>query len=238
MRGQKALLRRPAIYDDALITSIYRYGEADCVVKLFTRSNGRMSAFYKKGYEGTLALGFARIAHERGNEQRMARLYSVDPDPHCFNLGSSLKLFAYSSYIAELIEKLLPEHEIVEPIFALTLEVYQALISHGASSSLLRAFELKLLDFLGYLPEIPRAEEDLFYDMSACCFIREEQTHSFKLSKKNLEIAHELINLPLARIINYEHEELLLIAKIFHSRLKILGLWPLRSLAFFKQVRS
>jgi recombinational DNA repair protein (RecF pathway) len=223
---------------------LYRYGEADCIVKLFTRRAGRMSAFYKKGFmahknhSALVALAQARIGHVALSEERMGRLYSVDPDPRCLAFGASLKLFAYSSYIAELIEKLIPEHEVIEPIFELLTQTHEALLLHNAQSYILRALELKLLDILGYLPEICfyDTQAALFYDPLSCAFVSNASPKSFAVSTSALSTALAMLKNPVGSIEVHEKEELLMIGRIFHSRLKLLGLLPLKSLAFFKQI--
>jgi DNA repair protein RecO len=247
MKNSQSLVSRPLAYDDALITSFSRFGEADCIVKLFTRHSGRMSAFFKGGLAphrrgqggGMVSLSLARIGMLAGSEQRMARLGTIDPDPRCLLLASSLKLFAYSSYIAELIEKLMPEFEEAEPIFELILETHDALLALGPQSFVLRAFELKLLEYLGYLPEIPQkldAETNYFYDPLACCFTNDPTHNSFEVSKKALILARALLAGPLENCADASKDELMMVARIFHSRLKLLGLLPLKSMAFFKRM--
>src|SRR5262245_62134587 len=118
-----ALIEPPLAYDDALVISLTRYGETDCIVRLFTRQAGRMTAFFKRGsHSHIVVLGLARISFIMGSAERMTRLRSIESDPRSLGLASSLRLFAYSAYVAELVEKLLPEHEVAEPVFKLILE--------------------------------------------------------------------------------------------------------------------
>jgi len=243
VRSRQSLISRPLAYDDALVTSIYRFGEADCIVKLFTRRAGRMSAFFKGGLEpqrqgqgALVALSFARIGHLAGSEQRMPRLYTVDPDPRCLLMASSLRLFAYCSYVAELIEKLLPEQEAAESIFELVFETHNALLAHGPKSYILRVLELRLLEYLGYLPEIPEPQDDFFYDPMACRFVKNPEVQGFKISKNALSLALAILENNAENIKRAEDAELMMVARIFHTRLKLLGLLPLKSMAFFKRV--
>jgi DNA repair protein RecO len=240
--GSKALLERPYLYDDAFITSLSRYGEADCIVRLFTRSSGRLSAFFRRGLMPTRLSGavavltYARIAHSNLSDDRMTKLYQVDLDPSSLGVASSLKLFAYNAYIAELVEKLVPEYEIAEAIFDLILMAHKTLLEKGPQSFILRALELKLLDKLGYLAEIPIKDQDFFYDPLSSCFLVHRTTQAFFISSSALRIGKELLAAPLGAIHYEDHEELMMLGRIFHSRLKLLGLLPLKSLAFFKQV--
>lgn len=238
----KSSLSRPLSHDDALITSLCRYGESDCIVRLFTRETGRISAFYRRGLSvgpkasAIQALGFAKVGFLPGNDQQLARLVSADMDPRCFVLCSSLKLFAYCSYLSELIEKLLPEHEPASPVFDMLRDALEALMKQGAQASILRAYELKLLEYLGYLPQIPLKEQDCYYDPIACSFHDQIEGSGFLVSAHALTIAVDMLQAPIGTITQGSPGDLLMIARIFHSRLKLLGVLPLKSMSFFKQV--
>ena len=241
MNKNYSFLRRPLEYDDAFITSYSRYGESDCVVKLFTRRSGRISLFFKRGldpknHSALVTLSFARIGF-LASDYRMGKLYSLDADPQFLLLASSLKIFAYSSYLAELIEKLIPEHEALEPIFNLISEAYNSLLHKGPQSSMLRALELKLLANLGYLPEFPEAKTNYFYEPLSGYFMTNLSNTSFEVSEGALKIAHSMLEENLYSNFHAQKSELMMIGRIFHSRLKVLGLWPLKSLTFFKQIK-
>jgi hypothetical protein len=243
VKARQSLISRPLLYDEALVTSLYRFGETDCIVRLFTRHQGRVNMFYKRGLEprrdgqGTLVtLGLARIGYIIGSDQRMARLYTIEPDPRCLLLASSLKLFAYTSYLAELIEKLLPENEVAESIFELILETHNALLNQGPQSYILRALELKLLNYLGYLPELPEPKNSYFYDPMGCRFMNNPETNYFEISKLALALARNMLLGPWESFAHAQKPELMMIARIFHGRLKLLGLLPLKSMAFFKRL--
>lgn len=242
MRGAA---QRDLIHDEAFITSIVRYGEADCIVRLFLQEQGKISAFFKNGLvfkknrQGIMqAPAFARVAYVPRQEEKMARLNSSDLAPESFLWASSLKLFAYGNYLAELIEKLLPEEEPAPLVFSCLQETLEACARHGAQGSILRAFELKLLESLGYLPQIPEAESPLFYDPIACHFSVEEQPQGFIFSPAALKLAHALLLAPIGEVLSEEEEDLTSIARIFFSRLRLMNVLPLKSLAFFKQLSS
>lgn len=242
----RSSLERALIHDEAFVTSIVRYGEADCIVRLFLQEQGKISAFFKNGlalkknHRGLMqSPAFARIAYVPRQEERMARLLSADLAPESFLWASSLKLFAYGNYLAELIEKLLPEEEPAPVVFALLQGTLQACAAKGARGSILRAFELKLLEILGYLPQIPQGvDASFFYDPISCHFSLTSQPQSFLFSSGELELINALLFAPIGEVCNEDEAALLNIARIFFSRLRLMNLLPLKSAAFFKQLSS
>lgn len=241
----RSLAHRELIHDEAFVTSIVRYGEADCIVRLFLQEQGKISAFFKNGlalkknHHGLMqSPAFARVAFVPRQEEKMARLFSSDLAPESFLWASSLKLFAYGNYLAELIEKLLPEEEPAPAIFALLQETLHACTVHGAKASILRAFELKLLESLGYLPELDRGQENSYYDPIACHFSGDIKPQSFLFPPATSELAHALLHAPIGEVLSEEEEALTSIARIFFSRLRLMNLLPLKSAAFFKQLSS
>lgn len=238
----KSALAKPIIYDDALITSVMRYGEKDCIVRMFTRESGRMSAFFKRGMSGkqgaVFAPALARVGL-LGVSNHLARLVSCDIDP-VFALSSlSLKKFGYSAYLMELIEKFLPESDPAPEIFTMIEEAFATLVAKEASASLLRSFELKLLDYCGYLPEMPHEEHEhavMAFDPVACRFLSSATDESVAFSYDALILAKSML---IAKVgaVNYEStQELLMIGRIFKSRFTLMGLTPLKSVAFLKQL--
>jgi DNA repair protein RecO len=238
--SHKSAIAKPTTYDDALITSMVRYGEADCIVRLFTKNGGRLSAFFKRGLAMKKGIGsvqaplFSRVGlieHTHG----LTRLVSSDLDPTSI-ISCSLRVFAYRSYLAELIEKMLPEAEAAPEIFSLTEDTYAALITQGAKPAILRAFELKLLDYCGYLPEFPGSDTAvLAFDPMAQRFTSEHVEGCWPFSKQAVALAHSML---IAKVgsISYEGSELMMIGRLFQNRLKLMGLLPLKSVDFLKQL--
>lgn len=235
-------MARPVTYDEALITSVIPYGESDCIVRMLTRGSGRVSAFFRRGLAARSgsnapqapALATVGLIY---SSQKLTRLVSCDLRPSLFT--NSLKVFGYSVYIAEVVEKLLPEEDWALEVFHMVEAAYAELAHSGASSCLLRAFELQLLDYCGYLPEMPTAQEEetiVAFDPLSCRFITEENDNSLAFSPDAIKLAKSML---IAKIgsVNYEEDyELLMIGRIFQSRLKLMGLFPLKSVAFLKQL--
>lgn len=241
-RHHSSAISKPIIYDDALITSVVRYGEHDCIVRMFTRSHGRMSAFFKRGISGKRGAVFspaiARVGYVCGNS-KLPRLDSCDIDPTFALSTLSLKKFGYSAYLVELIEKFLPEADPAPELFSVVEDAFVMLAKHDAHASLLRSFELKLLEYCGYLPELPSQEEEhdvVAFDPVSCRFLVSATPESVDFSYHALKLAKSML---IAKVgaVNYEHtDELLMIGRIFKARLLLMGLTPLKSVTFLKQL--
>jgi DNA repair protein RecO len=146
--------------DPAIVTSVIAYGEADVVARLFTRDRGRVGAFARgarksrKRYPGLAApaRGDARLKERHGAD--LLTLEELDVDPGVLALGGDLRALGHASYLCELVERMLPEHEPQPEVFAIVDCAIDRIAKLGASALLLRAVELKLLLHAGYLPDL------------------------------------------------------------------------------------
>ena len=48
---KSSLCNKAAIFDEAFITSITRYKDSDCIVRLFAKNFGRMDLFFPRGFK-------------------------------------------------------------------------------------------------------------------------------------------------------------------------------------------
>lgn len=244
MTRSRSILSRPAIESDAFVTSVVRYGERDCIARLMLRDRGRTVAFFKNGMGNKRGSGalqapcMARVAYVDASDNKMRRLQSFDVDPGSYAL--SLKSFAYVSYVAEVIERMLPEEEPAESIFLLIEGAWLALAQRGAQASILRAFEMHLLDFCGYLPDFSDVdglgEGQIFYDPIACRLSEEPIAQSFMVTRSAIMLAKNMLESEIGQVENDNFDDLLSLGRIFRSRLSVLGIKELKSVSFMKQL--
>ncbi|MCA9506824.1 MAG: DNA repair protein RecO [Myxococcales bacterium] len=244
MTRSRSVFARPAVHGDAFVTSSVRYGEKDCIVRLLLRDKGRRVAFFKnglaarKGASTLQAPSLAKVAYVEMSDNKMPRLISFDIEPGSYAL--SLRAFAYASYIAELIEVMVPEEEECEPIYLLAEKAVYLLSSMGAHSFILRAFELNMLEFCGYLPDFDEIESgyngNIFYDPIACRLIKEPVGQSFPITNSSLKLAKTLLGGIPENAVSENFDDLMSLGRIFHSRLRVLGIKELKSVSFLKQL--
>jgi DNA repair protein RecO len=164
----RSILSPPVIYDNALVTSIVRYNDFDCIVRLFCEEKGRMTCFFKRGMINRKSISavqahvFCKVGFLE-HPHKMPTMVSCDSEPECL-LPTPLKVFCVRAYISEIIEKLLPESDPAPEIFTITKECYYCIIKNGPQTVSLRTFEIKLLNFLGYMPELPIENEAASFD--------------------------------------------------------------------------
>lgn len=139
-------------------------GEADLLVVLFTPGAGkircaaRQARRSRKRFAGGLpggAVGEAQVQAPRqpGGLWRLEEfrcLFDVSA------LGRDLERFAYVAYLCELTDALLHEPEADPHAFAGLVEALTATTQASPHPGVLRRYELRLLDGLGWLPALDR----------------------------------------------------------------------------------
>lgn len=145
---------------EALILRTWPFHEADLLVTLFTRAEGKVRGVAKAAKRSKRRFGGALeplthvIAHwEEKEKQELVRLDSCDiissPLTHEMNYPRVVAL----SYVAEVIDQLLPDREPSDDIFRLTL----AVVNHLRSGSIwlpLTYFDLWTVRLIGLLPDL------------------------------------------------------------------------------------
>lgn len=167
--------------DEAIITSLVRYGEADCIARVFTREHGRMSVFCRNAFKPSKKRGSVLQAPARGHmtfktkATGMATLSELDLGAYTHALASSLRGFALASYATELVEIFVPEHDQAAQVF----DLLDDFLRHAAMAELatadIRAFEFKLLELCGLLGEKEAGVTDL--KEMAAVFVRHLRHH-------------------------------------------------------------
>jgi len=130
--------------------------EADLVVELYTASSGRITAMARGGrksqrrFSGALqlfVLGRYQLGRTRGEWRE---LQAADVVTEWTRLSSDVVAVAHASYIAELVNALVPL-EVPEPhVIELIVGLWDSLAEAGPSPAVLRAIELALLNVSGH----------------------------------------------------------------------------------------
>src|SRR5947208_9178426 len=149
----------PLKESEAVILRTYPMREADLLVTLFTRQEGKIRGVAraakksKRRFGGALEpLTYVRAVYEDRERQELARLDS------CEVLESPLAtLVSYPravalGHVAELMDQLLPDREANDTVFRLVLSVLAALRGTDVWMPV-TYFELWMTRLMGYLPE-------------------------------------------------------------------------------------
>lgn len=144
---------------DAIVVRTVPWSESSCVVTLFTRDFGRISALAKGAwrpkspFESALdLLAFCRVVFLRKTGDSLHLLTEAKLQ-RCFRSGQRNLTNTYAGYyVAELLRELTEEGEAPGEIFDLTDRTLLDLDSGGETGAIVVRFELQLLRLLGHLP--------------------------------------------------------------------------------------
>lgn len=207
--------------DDVLVTGLVPYGDSDVVVRLFTRAHGRIGAFARKARASkkrfpALSAPSAGTARFKASRTDLFELLELDVHPRVLALAQDLRALGHASYLCELVERLLPEAEPAPDVFALVDDAVTLVCTAGPSARLLRAVELKLLLFTGYLP-------DLAHDVP-------------ELDDEARLAAHALVTADVRSLPAVDDATLRRVSRVFAAHLRRLGGAPLKSVAFLQSL--
>jgi DNA repair protein RecO (recombination protein O) len=145
---------------EAIVLRTYPLREADLLVTLFTRIEGKVHGVArsakksKKRFGGALEpLTYVRAFYDVKERQDLVRLDSCEVLDSPMASEVSYARVVALGHIAELLDELLPDHEANDAIFRLTLSILHVLT--GANVWMpITYFELWLTRLVGFLPEL------------------------------------------------------------------------------------
>src|ERR1700692_4228804 len=145
---------------EAIVLRTYPLREADLLVTMFTRVEGKVRAQARRAkkakgrFGGALEpLTYVRAFYDVRERQELARLDSCEVLESPMASEISYSRAVALGHIAELLDELLPDHEANDAIFRLTLSVLHVLT--GAEVWMpVTYFELWLTRLVGFLPEL------------------------------------------------------------------------------------
>ncbi|HXY04086.1 MAG TPA: DNA repair protein RecO [Terriglobales bacterium] len=145
---------------EAIVLRTYPLREADLLVTLFTRAEGKVSGVAraakksKRRFGGALEpLTYVRLYYEDRERRELARLDACEvldsPLSAEVTYGRAIAL----AHVAELLDELLPDREPNDTVFRLALSVLARLRNSDVWLPL-TYFELWMTRLMGYLPDV------------------------------------------------------------------------------------
>jgi DNA repair protein RecO len=138
-------------------------GEADKIITLFTKGQGKIRAIAKGARRPTSKFG-GRLEIFSYNHVQLASARNLDIISQCETVESFYKLREVKEklnagfYIVKLIDIITEDRQRNDELFDLLLEALYALQGAVDTNVLLRAFEVKLSKIEGFLPSDPMLE--------------------------------------------------------------------------------
>ncbi len=231
------------LQDDVVVCGLVPYRDADLIVHLLVRSQGRLGAFARGAKVSRRrfpalcapAIGRASLRERRGSE--LWELTELDVDPVVLGLAVDARMLGHAAYLTELCERLLPEAEPCPEVFDLVSAAFRAVASAGARTVLLRAFELQLLRHLGWLPDLHDiAGPAVGFDADAGRLLAAVSAGATPFSEDARRAAIALLDAPLTTLPEVEPATLRTVSRIFAAALARHVGRPLKSVAFLRSL--
>lgn len=174
------------IEDEAIIIKRIPTGEADLVVHLLSKDNGRFAAFAKHGQKSAKRFGrsLSALAHisfvaKSGKNNALARLEHAKLENSFSGLEKQLKNIYLASYFAEMSQFFTMEGENAKAMFELLHFFLSRLAKVEATPKHRIFFEVKLLLLNGLFPDVAEATQksDAFFDPMALRFLYDMPPH-------------------------------------------------------------
>jgi DNA repair protein RecO (recombination protein O) len=152
----------PRIYrTEAIVLKSYDYGEADRILTLCTAQTGKLRAI-AKGVRRTKSRKAGHLDHLTRSNLLLARGRNLDIITQADTIETfrpmrdDLWRSSHGHYVAELVDSFSVENLANYPVYALCVSTLRRLATAPDLDMVTRAFELQLLGFTGYRPQLHR----------------------------------------------------------------------------------
>ncbi len=146
---------------EAIVLKHYDYGEADRMLTLYTREKGKLRAIVK----GARKVRSRKAGHLEPFT-RASLLLATGRDLYIVDQAEATEVYSrlredltglgYASYVAELLDKFTYDEEENSAVFRLVSETLERLNDNDEPYLAVRFYEVRLLDLLGFRPELHR----------------------------------------------------------------------------------
>ncbi|MFN2593413.1 MAG: DNA repair protein RecO [Actinomycetota bacterium] len=149
----------PGLYrDEGIVLKTIKLGEADRIVTLYTRQNGKVRAVAKgirktKSRFGARLEPFTHVKLMIYRGRNLDTITSADIVTSFDDLRRSYGCLTAAMAMADAVEKITPDRESAYPTYSLLLAGFHAL-SRYDTPAILPAFLVKLLSVSGYHPQL------------------------------------------------------------------------------------
>jgi DNA repair protein RecO (recombination protein O) len=149
----------PGLYkDEGIVLKTIKLGEADRIVTLFTRANGKVRAVAKgirktKSRFGGRLEPFTRAQLMIYGGRNLDTITAVDIVTSFDDVRDDYDRIVHAYAMVDLVEKITPERERAVSVYTLLLAGLEAL-ARGGGDSVVVAFTVKMLSVCGYHPHL------------------------------------------------------------------------------------
>jgi DNA repair protein RecO (recombination protein O) len=210
----------PLKESEAIVLRTYPLREADLLVTLFTRAEGKVRGVAraakksKRRFGGALEpLTYVRAHYEDRERQELSRLDSCEVLESPLATEVSYARAVALGHVAELLDELLPDREANDAVFRLALSVLAGLRGSDVWMPV-TYFELWMTRLMGYLPDLSecivcgrtlngnRAFFHALADGLMC--VDDKRIASSELSSESRKIAAQMLRSPVSEFAGIE----------------------------------
>jgi DNA repair protein RecO (recombination protein O) len=249
------MTRERTYQTEAVILRRRNWGEADRILTLFTPQRGkirvraagvRKPASRKAGHLELFHRASLYLAKGRDFDI-VTQAESVEAYPR---LREDLVRSAAASYAVELLDRLSPEESENAAAYRLIVRILEALNAGGEPALILRCYDLKLLEYSGYRPELARCTiggeeirpEDQFFSPArggaVCPRCADRAEGRIPVTLAALRVLRHIQRSPLedAMALAVKKTTLNELEDVLHRYIQYLLESPLRSRKYFSEV--
>ena len=145
---------------EAIVLRHSDYGEADRIVTLYTRERGKLRAIVKGARKVTSRKAghlepFTHVKLQLAKGRDLMIVTQAETVDVYLPLRESLVLTGYAAYVIELLDRFVPDEDVAIPsLFRLLTETLARLAAGDEPWLVVRYYEMRLLDFLGFRPHL------------------------------------------------------------------------------------
>jgi DNA repair protein RecO (recombination protein O) len=144
---------------EAIVLKHSDFGEADRLLTLYTREEGKVRALAKGARKPGSRKGghlepFSRVRLLLGKGRELAVVDQAEAVSTNAELSQNLEALGYASYVVELLDKFSADHDENRGLFRLLRETLERLAGGDELRLAVRYYEIRLLDQVGFRPEL------------------------------------------------------------------------------------
>ncbi|MFH0925741.1 MAG: DNA repair protein RecO [bacterium] len=212
----------PIVETEAVIIRGWDYGESDRIISCYTLDYGKINIFVKgiKNPKNNLKgcfepLTYINLSFLQKGHLKLYKSITADMIDPFIRLKSDFRRLMYSFYILTLINESTKEFDQNVAIFDLMLTSLRLINNRVDVESLIRVFEIKLVDILGYAPRLDSCvictvdmeKSDMVFSLDKggllckrCGTMRKRA--SFPISRGGIKFFRQGLNLGLDKLSN------------------------------------
>lgn len=144
---------------EAIVLKHSDFGEADRLLTLFTREEGKLRALAKGARKPGSRKGghlepFSRVRLLLGKGRDLAVINQAEAVTTHPELMQNLEALGYASYVVELLDRFSADHDENRGVYRLLRETLERLAGGEELRVAVRYYEIRLLDQVGFRPEL------------------------------------------------------------------------------------